>query len=344
MEIPAKDRFLDCVLHRAWKDLSVNPLILLLIVPGSLAFTIYFLCLIYMEWGIWLKLSDGGEYLLSLFLSMDISFIAYVVMTSLTLHTERMIEWTGSLADYAEGDGRDASELRGLAEEMESQRIGRGRLLAFSIFMGMIAMMVLSFLIFDFGSHYEDNPFAIPERIILALAVADLIAVSLFGLFNIYRIDSLQCRFTDAFVGAMGDDRLSDPMVSNIGKRKLVTHIALAAAAAIAFVAVNMVLDCLEGQGIEVPRIQYTTMILGLYFTFLFFYVIFLLNKHIRTVWGYENHLVLWMAEREGAKRIVPVPLEGQGAVDHWGRSLGKVSMLYKVAKWLKKLYYLTEF
>lgn len=344
MDVPAKDRFLNCVMRRAGKDITVNPLILLFIVPGSLSFLSYFIYLIYESWGIWFKLSYEGEYLVSLFLSMDISFIAYILMTSLTLHTERVIEWVDSLTDYVEDNGKDASELRVLANEMASQRIRRGRLLAFVIFVGLVAMMVLSFFIWDITAIYSgNNPFEIPERAIVLLAVADICAVSLFGLFKVYRVDEIQCRFTDIFVGAMGDDWLSEPVVSNIGKNKLTVQIALVAMAAISFLLLNQVLDYIETLGTGQLHVPQITMILGLYFTFLFFYVIHIQNKHIRTVWTYEDNLINWMAGREGAKRIMAIQLESREENDPWLGSLSKIGWLYRIMNLAKKLFDFAE-
>ena len=141
----------------------------------------------------------------------------------------------------------------------------------------------------------------------------------------------------------MGDDTLSEPMVSNIGKNKLRIQIDLVAMAAVSFLVLNQILYYIEAQNIETPQIPQITMILGLYFTFLFFYVIHILNKHIGTVWKYEDRLIKWMAEREGAKRIVALQTESKVETDLWGRSLGKISWLYKIAKWLKRLYDLAE-
>lgn len=340
MDVPAKDKFLNCVMCRVGMDITINPLILLLIVPGSLSFLLYLVYLIHKAWGIWLSVSDAGEYLISLFLSMDISFIAYILMTSLALHIERVIVWVDSLTDYAVDNGKDASELRVLANDMALQRIRRGRLLAFAIFVGIVSMMVLSFFIWDFTSSTDViNPFEIPERAILLLAVADLCAVSLFGLFKVYRVDGIQCRFTEIFVGAMGDDKLSEPMVSNIGKNKLAVQIVLVLMAVILFLILNQVMNYIEGSmGIKPLHIPQITMIIGLYFTLLFFYVIHIQNKHIRTVGKYEDSLIKWMAGREGAKRIVAIQTESKGEIDPWISWLKRVSWLYTIIKWLKKL------
>ncbi len=342
MGIPASDRFLDCVLNRAGKDVSLNPLILLLIIPGSVSFYLLLLYRIYLDWGIWGSISDSGEYLLTLFLSMDAAFIAYTLITSLTLHTSRNVEWTNALSDYTKENGKDSTQLRALADDMASLRMKNERLVSFLIFAGMVTMMILSFFIFDFDTYYGDyNPFEVPEAIILWIAVLDLSIITVFSLFKVYKVDEIQSRFTVCFAEAMDDEKLTEPMDTHIGEHKRETQIALVMAAIISSVALQLFFGYLRDVNIGVPHISTWIILPGFYFSFLFFYVTHILNKHIRHLWRYENRLLAWMAMREGATGVQRVEVEDMAArpKDRWNLSYFILDKTYSTIKWLKSFF-----
>lgn len=308
MDIPAPDRFLDCVLYRAEKDIIISPLVMLLVVPGSLVFLLVFLIFIYLDWGVWFGLSDTGLYLTSLFLFMDVAFIMYVLVKSITLHIRGDITWMDALAEYAENKGKDASELRSILGELSSTRIRWFRLASFVIFLGSVLMMIISFFIFDFNDPYSAvSPFDVRTKVVLILAMAILCGTSFFGLIRVYRIDDIQCRFTEVFTRVMGDSRFSRPMESCIPLDMREALIAMVAIASSITLAIYIALEYVEG--VKVPLIDSPWVyLLGFYFTSLFFYVLHILNRHIRIQWDYESELLNWMAVREGAKRVVRIP------------------------------------
>ena len=301
--VQAADRFLDCVLRRAGRDISINPLVLLLIIPGSLSFVVLLIIRLYLDFGVWFGLSDAGEYLVSLFFSMDAAFITYVLMKSVKLHTDRAIVWTDSLSEFVEDNGKDSTELRMLAYEMASLRIVWGRMISFLIFVAMVAMMALSFFILDFRSGSEGQ-FATPEMIVLLVAGVNLCGTSLFCHLRIFKVDAILCRFTATLSDLFDDKLMPEPLNTSIGEKNQITHIAMIVAAVVLTAVLEFSFGYLADAGFDIPNISPLLIIVGLYFTFLFFYVIITLNKHIKCLWEYENKLLVWMANHVGAKRI----------------------------------------
>ena len=340
MGVPASDRFLNCVLRRAGMDITINRLVIVLIVPCSLTLVLYLAYLIYKDWGIWFGFSDPGEYLISLFFSIDMTFITYSVIKSVTLVIERGIIWTDSLTAYAEENGKDTSELQMLADEMRGQRTKRLRILSFLVFLAMISMMVISFFVFDFRHWSSSNHeiFRQATLVVLSIASVDMFVTGVFTLMKIRKVDYIQCWFTDAFRRTMDDDWMPKPMVTDIEKNKRVAHVILIIATVIGTVLGKIVLDYLLSLRVDVPDIPIWLMVIGLYFTFLFFYSIHVMNRHIRVLWKYENELLDWMSEREGAKKVVRVPIDkdDRESMTLWESSFGLWDYFLLVGRWLK--------
>lgn len=335
---PAADRFLDCVLQRSKKDIFLSWPIMLLIIPGSLGFLFYLLYRMYSDYGIWLELSEAGEYLVALFMCMDVSFIAYTMMKSLTLHLSRDAEWIDSLSDYADHEGKDVSRLRPISDEMTEQVLNRARLVSYLAFLAMFLMMILSFFVFDMTDYVSDgNPFEIPEKVVLVIALFDLSATVVFALIKIYRVDDIQSRFTEEFVRVMGDERIAEPMDSGIGAHRLSYQAAFIITAVVLYLIQYYLVIYLDGEGITLPQQSPVIMIVGLYFTFLFFFVIRTMNRHIRAQEGYEIGLINAIAEREGASGIDRVPYENGKPDDVWDSSFTILDIFYRAVLWIRR-------
>ena len=315
MGIPAADRFLDCVLHRAGKDISISPFVLLLIVPGSLAFVAFVVIRLYIDTGMWFVLSQAGQYLVALFFSMDVGAITYTLMTSFRLHIGRNIEWTNALADYAEEKGKDPSEIREIEQEMGLQRVKWARMLSFIVFASTVAMMVLSFFTLDFRSGEGDNKFVAPEYAALALSLANIFISSLYGLYRVYQIDDIQCRFSTAFTDAMQDDEMPEPMSTVVGQNRLRVQLALLLGALVLAIALEITMRYLDTTNVPVSHVSPLIVFIVIYSTFLFFYVIHILNKHIARQWKYENKLLVWIAAREGATGVARIRIDSSELV-----------------------------
>jgi len=316
MGMPAADRFLNSVLQRSRTDFFMNPLVMLLIIPGSLSFIVYFIYLIYEHWGVWFHFSASGEYLIALFLSVDISYIAYMVMKSTQLHIERDIVWTDSLTEYAAGYGKGASRLREMSDGILAQRITWARAVAFVPLVALVLMMVLSFFILNF---LDDSTFEIPELIVLFTAMGILSATTVFVHFKMYRVEDIQCRFTEEFKDVMDDEGITDTMVGKPHGHKFRIPIVLAIITVILYLLMVFAVDLLKEQNITVPQTHPAIMIGGIYLTLMFFYCVHVLNRHLRDQWAYEDKLLERIAEREGATGVETVYLEkGERPLDTW--------------------------
>jgi hypothetical protein len=341
MGMSAEDRFLDCVLRRAGKDISINPLVLLLIIPGSLSFIVLLIIRLYIESGVWFGFSDAGEYLIALFFSMDAAFITYVLMKSIKLHTDRTIVWTDALCEFVEDNDKDSRELRLLADDVASQRIVWGRMVSFLIFAAMVAMMALSFFILDFRSGSGDGQFKTPEIIVLGIAAANLCITSLFGVYKLNKIDDILCRFTELLKGTFDSKGFPEPMKPSTMKNKVEIQVALIVISLVLTTVLRFSIRYANGLGFNIPEVNPILMVVGLYLSFLFFYVIHILNRHIRHLWEYENKLLAWMAIHVGADRIERIPIEekrerpaGQGKI-----SFMLSELIRQTKRWFKEYF-----
>jgi hypothetical protein len=330
MGMPAADRFLNGVLQRSRTDILMNPLVMLLIIPGSLSFIVYYIYLIYEAWGIWFHFSANGEYLIALFLSVDISYIAYMMMKSTQLHIERDIVWTDSLTEYAAGYGMDASRLREMSDGILAQRITWARAVAFIPLVALGLMMVLSFFVLNF---WDDSSFEIPELIVLSTAMGILFATTAFVHFKMYRVGDIQCRFTEEFKDVMDDEGITDTMVGKPHSHKFRIPIVLAIIAVILYLLMVFAVDLLKEQGIIAPQTHPAIIIGGIYLTLMFFYCVHVLNRHLRDQWAYEDKLLERIAEREGATGVETVYLEkGERPLDTW--HIGSKAIYWAINAW----------
>ena len=305
----ALDRFLNCVLQRSWKDRFLNPLVILLIIPGSLVMEGVIMLSIYLNWGIVPRLSVSGQFCLLLFLVMEVSFILYILMKSMTFHTRRDAVWTDSLTEYAEDKGKDTTELRRLSDDMVSNTIERGSLVAFLIFLAISFFMVLVFFLIDF-IHASSNTLLPIESIFIIAVIAEAVVICLLIILKMDKLDSIQCRFTVLFEELMGDEMSVGGMSLKSRDFKKVQAVLLAVSLFLSL-SVMTIHYHLEGSGI----VFYDTsspivLFLIIYSVLLFFYTVYVMNRHLRAQWGYESKLLATISMHEGVKSVKRVQIQ----------------------------------
>lgn len=309
MEEAALDRFLNCVLQRSWKDRFLNPMVILLIIPGSLFLEGLVILCIYLDWGIIPRLSDAGQFCMVLFLVMEVAFILYILMKSISFHTRRDAVWTDSLTEYAEDKGKDASELRRLSEDMVSHTIEWGSIAAFLAFLAISFFMLLIFFLFDFYNTSVDTLLLI-ESIFLIIVIAEALVICLLIVLKTDKLDSIQCRFTVLFEELMGDDLKAGGMSLNKMDFKKGQAILLGLSVFLCL-SVIVIHNLLEESGI----VMYETsspivLFLIIYSVLLFFYTVYVMNRHLRAQWGYESKLLVMISAHEGVKSVKRFKIE----------------------------------
>ena len=309
MENEALDRFLNCVLQRSRKDRFLDPLVILLIIPGSLFMEGLIMLSIYLDWGVVPRLSVSGQFCLVMFLVMEVSFILYILMKSMTFHTRRDAVWTESLTEYAEGKGKDVSELRRLSDDMVSNVIERGSLVAFLAFLAISFFMLLIFFLIDFIRTPEDTLLLIENTFIIAV-IAEALVIFMLITLKMDRLDSTQCRFTVLFEELMGDELMAGCMYLKRRDLKKVQAVLLALSFLL-FLTVIVTHDILEDDGIVLYHTSSPIVLfLMIYSVLLFFYTVYVMNRHLRAQWGYESKLLAMISVHEGVKSVKRFKIE----------------------------------
>ena len=272
------DRFLNNVVKRSYKDVIVNPLVLILIIPGCFGFPLYALWDLARTWhtSIFTFISPTIVYVAIGFTAILALGMAYILARSLNLHHSRDTDWMYALLGYAAYYGKDTSELEKMCDEMAGI-VGRRyeyMTLAFFVLFTFFFSMQNFFFDLEIVQYPKDLTYAL--TIIIIVSVVIILATTLIhNLAVIYLMDNLQCRFTELFSELMSDDTEVVTMKSTIRMYEIRTHLIL--------------LICT----------------LGVYSAVLCANFINTMNKHIRSQWDYEVRILNWMSAREGAEGIV---------------------------------------
>ncbi len=272
------DRFLNNVVKRSYKDVMVNPLVLLLIFPGCFGFTIYVVWTLVESWHLPVSafIAPATIFTAVGFVAILALAVVFYMVRAISLHHSRDTDWMYALLGYAAHNGKDVTELEELCDEMAGlvgKRYERFALVVFLLFSICFTFQGL-FTEIAISDYPEDITYSIANTIVASVII--IVAVTLLhNLAAIYMMDSIQCRFTKVFSELMSDDTEVVTMKATARISDIKKHIIL------------------------------LVVTLGAYSALLGVMYVHTMNKHIRSQWDYEVRLLNWMSAREGAEGIV---------------------------------------
>ena len=278
MANPSADEFLNCVMKRGESDTIIrigSTMLLLLGVPVVIMAIIGMLVSVFsFEWEkiliSILQFSTG----LTLFSSILDAFIVYMMVDSYYRHHLRDIEWMSSLSGYASSYGKDVSELKEIETTFASNKSKTVRLIAIAYFAYiLVAHTVISVLL---SANIINENFADEMAIVSTLSMTIEICLGSAYIFVcIRKEDNLQCGYTAKWSALMKDIiPEAKPMVTRIVNRRIWPHVIL------------------------------MIVTLSLYSFIFALWTVHTVNLHISRQNTYEESVLLWIKEKEGAKGI----------------------------------------
>ena len=270
MGIAGADRFLNCVLHRSDRDVLLSFAVMLIAVIGVPGLIIWQVVLMYID-NDFMPHSILEFYIYILFMSMLIAFFAFWLTFALHRHHERDVEWTASLAEYAEGQGKNTIAMEALSEEMETAMNRKFFWIALALFVIFVVSNVLQGIFYFFMS---DELALILENFTIAYIAICMSLTDLYVMDRIQKMDSIQSRFSQAFSDSMVDEV---PVLGSMNERK---HQRLW------------------------PHAILMVVTLGLYGLIYLIWVVHTMNGHIKKQWVYEREVLEWMMAKDNVDSI----------------------------------------
>ena len=277
------DDFLTCVMKRTDSDvvLRIGSVLLLMFGVPILMFVMIFTLVPMEETGV-----EVLEYLLEIFAPGLIlfsaileAFITYMMINAYYMHHVRDIVWMKALAGYASSYGKDVSELESINSTFSSNKSETIRKVAIVYFLFVLlshtAMAIMISTKTIDGQLATDVSYATSLVMLLETCLG-----SAYVFACIRKDDNLQCDFTSKWAALMANEMPeAEAMVTRIQLRRLWPHLILMLVTA------------------------------GIYSLFFSLWTIHTVNLHISRQNTYEESVIRWIMDKEGAKGI-------QGIVD----------------------------
>ena len=279
------DEFLTCVMKRSDNDVILRvgsvlllmfavPVIMVLIPLVILVIFAYMTDAYESGWESFEYILDNLSIGIMLFSSIIEAFITYMMINSYYMHQKRDTVWMGSLTKYAASYGKDVSELETINEQFSSNKADIIRKVAIVYFLFVLVshtfMAILMSTKVVEGHMVYDIAYATSLSMLIEACLG-----SAYVFVSIRKQDNLQCDFTSKWASMMADEiPEAEPMVTRIKLRKIWPHLVLMA------------------------------VTIGVYAIIFALWVIHTVNLHISRQNTYEEAVLKWIMDKEGAKGI----------------------------------------
>lgn len=291
---PDADDFLTCVMGRSNDDTIIRVGSVLLLMVGIPAIMMVFIAALGTEDtdSIAFQLLTALENHLTsitLFYSIFNSFIVYMIIQAYYKHHLRDMVWMSSLRGYASSGGKDVSELKKITGPFASNRAHIIVKVAFWYFaFVLISHTVMAIML---STKTIDDYLATDiTQIISAFLVFELALASCYVFVSVRKDDRIQCDFTSEWARLMKDEIPdAEPMATRIKMRRIWPHILI------------------------------IIVTLGLYSFVFALWAVHTMNLHISRQNTYEESVLKWIMDREGAKGIEGIEEELQPGLVNLG-------------------------